>query len=108
MTLATCPSPAAGDLRREIAARASAGETASEIKESLVYRFGDALRAEPEPRGAGLALWVVPALLGAGILAFLVAGSGLRRGRSRRPARAPVEIDPALSARLDDELQRLG
>lgn len=108
MTLATCPSSAAGELRSEIERRIAGGESEAEVRDALVYRFGETLRAEPEPRGTGLALWAVPAILGAVMLAMLANGSGLFRRRGREQEPAPVEVDSALLSRLDNELHELG
>jgi cytochrome c-type biogenesis protein CcmH len=53
----------AGDLRREIGEQISAGQTESQIKEFLTDRYGDFILYRPRFEGAGLLLWLVPALL---------------------------------------------
>ena len=107
MTLATCPSPAAGVLRGEITDRIAAGESEAQIADSLVYRFGNTLCASPGRRGAGLALWVVPALLSVAMLLalFLAARPGRR---SHSPGSEPPSgTDAKLASQLDDELRNL-
>lgn len=107
MTLATCPSLAAGELRHEITTRLERGENEDQIRESLIHRFGDRLRASPEPQGAGLLLWAIPLLGGVSMLGLLVTASGLRRARLPHPSEPRGDIDAALASRVEDELQQL-
>ena len=109
MTLATCPSEAAADLRSEISERFSAGDDAEQITQTLERRFGISLRGTPEPRGWGLAVWAVPGFLGLGMLGILIAAVGPRSSRSLTGFDNQVpDIDLELLSRLDEELDRLG
>ena len=106
MTLATCPSPGAAELRREIAARLGAGEREGAIVDSLASRFGESLRGSPPPAGAGLALWVVPGLVGAAMLFYFVRVS---RAQVEPPAVVRIgDEDRRLAAQLEEELHQLG
>jgi cytochrome c-type biogenesis protein CcmH/NrfF len=107
MTLATCPSSAAGELRQEIVDRISRGESAAAVADSLAYRFGDTIRGTPEPRGFALWLWIVPALGGAVMLAFLLRVATFARGRGGAVSDAAGVDDAILRQRLDDELHEL-
>lgn len=106
MTLATCPSSAAGELRQELQARIAAGESESSITDSLAVRFGTDLRGSPKPEGVALWLWVGPGL--AGLLMIIILA---RAGRHKKPDSESIDItsiDAELAARLDDELHQLG
>jgi cytochrome c-type biogenesis protein CcmH len=107
LLLADCPSPAAFDLRREIRARLEAGESAADIEQSLYVKFGDAIRAVPEPGGWGLILWAAPALvflLSAGLLMWFLH----RAGSGDAAATAPPEpIDPESAERLERALDEV-
>lgn len=104
-------SPVARELRDEVSARITWGDTPAQILDDLVLRYGDRVRVTPP----SLALPAV-AFTG-GLLAFVgVALVGLRwvrRGRknaaaiaARSPAPRPADDDP-LADRLDDELARM-
>jgi cytochrome c-type biogenesis protein CcmH len=104
-TLDQSSSPAAQQIKRVIAARIAAGDTKTEIKDTLVAEFGDAILAAPPRKGFGLVAWWLPV---AGIVAAAVAVAlGARRwARAREPALAGPPLDPGLERRLDDELRR--
>jgi cytochrome c-type biogenesis protein CcmH len=105
LLLADCPSPDAFELRAEIRARLAAGETPAQVKADLYARFGDSIRATPEPRDWGLLLWTAPLVVLAvsfGGLAWYLA----HRRPVEEPERSP-EADRKLEHRLDDELERL-
>jgi cytochrome c-type biogenesis protein CcmH len=99
-------SPAADRIRVFIEERRQAGWTKDEVKDALVEDFGPGVLAAPPAEGIGLVAWGVPLLaLAVGLLAVLGVGVAWRR-------RARVEVaagttDPALDARIDDELRRL-
>lgn len=109
MTLAECPSEKAVKVRREIAARLEAGESPDAIVEWLVARYGEEVRGAPAPRGIALALWVVPAAMGLGLIAMLriLAGLHSRSQPSAPPAASPITTDPAWNHRLDEALADL-
>jgi cytochrome c-type biogenesis protein CcmH len=109
LTVASCPSPGAEEMRQEVRRRLGAGEGEPAIVAALVATYGVEILGAPPARRWGLALWIPPALallLGGGALALW-----LRRRASRvaegdaQPTAAPPEFDPALRARLDEELQ---
>jgi cytochrome c-type biogenesis protein CcmH len=83
-----------------------AGWTGSQVKDTLVARFGEEILAAPPKRGFSLLAWLVPGavlLTGIGIAAALA----LRWSRGRQgPPRSPPagDIDAALAARIDADL----
>jgi cytochrome c-type biogenesis protein CcmH len=83
-----------------------AGWTGSQVKDTLVNRFGEEILAAPPKHGFSLLAWLVPGavlLAGIGIAATLA----LRWSRSRSgPPRPPPEgeFDAALAARIDADL----
>ena len=105
LMLADCPSPDAFELRAEIRARLAAGETPTQVKEDLYARFGDSIRATPEPRDWGLLLWAAPFVVLAASFAALAWYLAHRRAVTV-PDLLPAN-DRALEHRLDDELERL-
>jgi cytochrome c-type biogenesis protein CcmH len=86
--------------------KCQAGWTSSQVKDTLVARFGEEILAAPPKHGFSLLAWLVPGavlLTGMGIAGALA----LRWSRSRRgPPRSPPggDIDAALAARIDAEL----
>ena len=104
-TLDQSSSPAAQQIKRVIAGRIAAGDTKSEIKGRLVAEFGDSILAAPPRHGFGLVAWWLP--IGGIVVAGVLVGLGAWRwSRAREPAPLPVQLDPALEQRLDDELRR--
>jgi cytochrome c-type biogenesis protein CcmH/NrfF len=104
LLLADCPSPDAFALRAEIRARLAAGEAPADVENDLYARFGNSIRATPEPRRWGLLLWVVPLVVFAASVGGLAWYLAQRRPIQPPPARA---TDLRLEARLEDELERL-
>lgn len=99
-------SPAADRIRVFIEERRQAGWSKEEVKEALVADFGPGVLAAPPAEGVGLVAWGVPlAALALGLLA--VVGVGIAWRRRARETPATVAADPALDARIDDELRRL-
>jgi len=104
-TLDQSSSPAAQQIKRVIARGIAAGDTKSEIKDSLVADYGESILAAPPRRGFGLLAWWLP--IGGILVAAVVVGLGAWRwSRAREPAPRTVQLDPALERRLDDELRR--
>jgi cytochrome c-type biogenesis protein CcmH len=114
--LAIAESPQADRERAEIRRLVAQGLTKQQVKDELVATYGRNVLALPENNGFGLAAYLVPIGIAAGIVALLVVL--LPRWRRRRredgaftpaaaAAGAPV---PALSdadaARLDEDLAR--
>lgn len=107
MTIATCTSSNAAQVRDEVRFRLSKGERREAIEESLYTRFGNEYRAVPQAEGRGMIVWVFP------VAAMVLSGAGFawfaRRARQRHVP-DPVgdaPLDPKLAARLDDELDEL-
>ena len=105
MTLSTCPSPDAATVRAEISDRLHRGEPSASIIADLEARFGDVLDGSPRARGTGWVAWLGPGALGLALLAALRSAAG-SRAVAAAPATEPP-LDPALLARLNDELDEL-
>lgn len=106
LLLADCPSPAAFELRAEIRRRLDAGESRATIEGDLYRKFGNSIRAVPEPEGWGRVLWLAPAL------AFAVSLVALMWlvARSRAPHQPQPDdatLPPESDERLEEELDRL-
>jgi cytochrome c-type biogenesis protein CcmH/NrfF len=103
-TLDSCPSPKAGEWRRDIREWVGEGVPESEIRERLQARVpGFDLSIPPVKSG-----WVIPVIAVALSTWWLVAMvRRFRRGRTRtRRVEAPTQ-DHTLDARLDEELAGL-
>jgi cytochrome c-type biogenesis protein CcmH/NrfF len=107
LLLADCQSSRAQELRAEIRGRFGRGETRDQIENDLVARFGPHVRAVPTSAGVGLLAWVLPALLAPAT--FLVLAWRLRQAMQHDPTPEPLRPaeDPAVAARLDQELLAL-
>jgi cytochrome c-type biogenesis protein CcmH len=104
LLLADCPSPAAFNLRIEIRERLEAGESAADVERDLYRKFGDVIRAVPEPGGWGTVLWIAPALVLTVSLAALMWFLGRVRTVETAPVSSQLSTDPALEERLQQEL----
>lgn len=100
--------PVAQDMKAYIAQRIDAGWTKQQIIDGLVDEFGRNVLATPPKEGFDLIAWVVPGLFVAlGLLSIpILARRWSRRSRGDDPDPAPLSADD--SARLDEELRRLG
>ncbi|MGH3104345.1 MAG: cytochrome c-type biogenesis protein [Gaiellaceae bacterium] len=106
--------PIARRMKSFIAARIAAGDTKSEIKDSLVAQFGQQVLAAPPKEGFNLLAWLLPLVgivLAAGVLSLLV--WSWSRGREPAPAaeadpsrNGHRSLEPELERRLDEELAR--
>ena len=107
MTIATCPSSQAAELRDDIRSRLAAGATRNEVLDELYAQWGEEVLGPRSATGAGLLAWLVPAL------ALLVGAVGLTtwlRVSSRRVRRAgslSEAVDPEAEQRLREELARI-
>lgn len=103
-TLDSCPSPKAGQWRREIRDWVSEGVSEPEIRERLQARVpGFDLSIPPVKLG-----WIIPVVALALSTWWLVAMvRRLRRGAGSARADEPFPHDQTLDARLDQELARL-
>jgi cytochrome c-type biogenesis protein CcmH/NrfF len=110
-TLASCPSPNAAELIQWIILQEKAGATREEVEEQLYARYGDVIRSAPKPEGWGLAAYVIPvvaALLGIGLVAWVLRRLSRRDGESASPPSVPVGTAAAAGAPpVDDEIARL-
>ena len=103
-------SPQADQERAQIRRLIAQGLSKEEVKDRLVDEYGDNVLALPEARGFDIAAYLVPAALGALVLAGLALL--LRRWRRDTTPRAPVAaapagpLDPADERRLDEDLAR--
>ena len=104
-TLDQSSSPAAQQIKRVIAKDIAAGKTKSQIEDRLVAEYGQAILAAPPRHGFGLLAWWLP-IVGIVTAAVVVGAGAWRWSRARDPAPRPVQLDPALERRLDDELRR--
>jgi cytochrome c-type biogenesis protein CcmH len=101
-------SPRADQLRREIRVLIAQGETKQEIKDTLRERYGAAILALPQQDGFSLTAYLVPILVGLGLVVLAI----VLLPRWRRRSRAPAFAAPAATLtdddrrRLDDELAR--
>jgi cytochrome c-type biogenesis protein CcmH/NrfF len=103
-TLDSCPSPKAGEWRRDIRAWVAAGVPEPEIRARLQERVPDFdLRIPPVKSG-----WVIPvvAVVLSTLWLIIMALKFRRRGSSKRRGEAR-QWEPSLDARLDEELARL-
>jgi cytochrome c-type biogenesis protein CcmH len=103
----------ADHVRSFVHQKCAAGWTSSQVKDTLVARFGEEILAAPPKHGFTLLAWVVPGavlLAGIGVAVTLA----MRWSRSRRgPPRPPPgggtpseDVDADLSARIDADLAR--
>jgi cytochrome c-type biogenesis protein CcmH len=91
--------PVADRMRVFIRSRIAAGDTKSEIKETLVAQFGEAVLASPPKRGFNLTIWIAPvATLIGGCLAL--GWFGHRASRKRADADGDVELDAETEAAI--------
>jgi cytochrome c-type biogenesis protein CcmH len=104
LLLADCPSPAAFTLRLEVRQRLIAGESPAAIEQDLYNRFGEVLRAVPEPERWGLVAWIVPPVAFVLSLAAVMWFLARVPGQSSSPAPERLATDPALEERLQHEL----
>ena len=111
-TLVNCPMRPAchghTEQRTRIRQLIAEGKSHDEIVAAFVHDHGQAVLAVPEDRGFNRLAWALPYVLaGAGLITIIVNA----RRWSHRPATArteqPAAADPALDARLDDELRDL-
>jgi cytochrome c-type biogenesis protein CcmH/NrfF len=98
-------SPQASRQRALIRRLIDDGQTKAQIKDRLVAEYGQAILAAPPREGLGLLAWWLPivAVIGA---AAIMGAAAWRWSRLREREPDGGRLDPALEARLDDELAR--
>jgi cytochrome c-type biogenesis protein CcmH/NrfF/uncharacterized protein HemY len=91
-SVAASRSPMAAAMREVIASQLAAGRTPEQIRAWFAERYGAAVLDRPVNRGAGLLLWLIPAMTAAAAI-LLAARTGRRR---RRPpsSRAGPHVPP--------------
>jgi cytochrome c-type biogenesis protein CcmF len=111
-TLVNCPMRPAchghTEQRGRIRQLIADGKSHDEIVAAFVQDHGQAILAVPEDRGFNRLAWALPYMLaGAGLITIIV--NARRWSHRSTPARTepPATHDPALDARLDDELRDL-
>ena len=104
LTLHDCPSDAAARLRDRIQSWVEKGRSRSEIMNRLRDEYGPAIAATPPGEGAGLIVWLVPALvaLAGAAIAWRLARhwTGSRQQAAPRPTAEEAAI-------LDAELAEM-
>src|SRR5919106_3718125 len=111
-TLANCPMRPAchghtAQLTR-IRQLVAEGKTHDEIVAALVTEHGQAILAVPEDRGFNRLAWMFPYVLAAaGLITIIVNARRWSHHPAPASSGASVANDPALDARLDDELRNL-
>jgi cytochrome c-type biogenesis protein CcmH/NrfF len=103
-TLDSCPSPKAGEWRRDIRAWVAAGVPEPEIRARLQERVPDFdLKIPPVKSG-----WVIPVVaVVLSTLWFIIMALKFRRRASSKRGGEARRWEPSLDARLDEELARL-
>jgi cytochrome c-type biogenesis protein CcmH/NrfF len=106
VTLHDCPSSKADELRLQIARWAETGMSKNEIMARLEAEFGPDIRAVPQPEGAGLFAWLLPALgaLAGLLLAWILARRYASRHAPRDGAAAAAGPSAEERRRLEGEL----
>jgi cytochrome c-type biogenesis protein CcmH/NrfF len=103
-TLDSCPSPKAGEWRRDIRAWVAEGVPEPEIRTRLQERVPDFDLSIPPVKSG----WVIPVVaLVLSTLWFIVMALKFRRRRPRQGGGEAGHWEPNLDARLDEELARL-
>ena len=104
-----CECGYAAQMRDEIATLARQGKTKKQILDYYVEKYGSQEPlAEPIDEGFNRLAWGLPYLLGAaGLATILWTARRWSRPTTATASGAEAPIDPALDARLDDELRNL-
>lgn len=101
-------SPASTELRQEIRARLSKGETPSAIEQSLVERYGAKILATPQGSRLGkTGVFLAMAMGAAGVGAVMLLRRWQRRSAGAGASSREPKTRDALDERLDAELSRL-
>ncbi|MEZ4332572.1 MAG: cytochrome c-type biogenesis protein CcmH [Myxococcota bacterium] len=105
-TLASCPSPQAGELIQWIATQEAAGVTRDEVVRMLIDRYGEDILGAPPAKGITLWAWVLPVIgfFAIGTFALLVlrriVAPGVRPGTaaSAGPGGTTADASPPSAA----------
>lgn len=98
-------SPTARNIRADIGRRLSAGETADEVQQAYVDRYGEWILLRPGASGFAALVWAVPSAAVAGGSVALGAAfwSWRRRGTARLPTDEEREMVAAAASRVSVE-----
>lgn len=99
-SVAQSASPTSVQMRELIAQKLAAGESEAQILDYFVARYGEWILLEPPRHGVYLVVWLLPVVVGLGILGTLA--YYLRRWTRR--SREPLEVDPAYLERVRRDL----
>jgi cytochrome c-type biogenesis protein CcmF len=104
-----CECGYAAQMRDEIAMLAREGKTKQQILNYYVEKYGSQEPlAEPIDEGFNRLAWMLPYVLGAaGLVTIVLTARHWTRARMAAAGAEDQTIDPALDARLDDELRNL-
>ena len=80
-SIADSDAPMAGDMRHQVRTRIASGQSADEVRDWLISRYGDYVSYEPQVGAATWPLFVIPLLL------LLLVGTVLARRLGRRGAK---------------------
>jgi cytochrome c-type biogenesis protein CcmH/NrfF len=107
--IGTCTCSYAAGVRKEVAALVDQGKSEDEIVQHSIAKYGSQeLLGAPLDQGVGRFAWLFPYLVGAGgaVMIGVAAVRWSRRHEGQAPEAAETN-EPALDARLDDELRNL-
>ena len=106
LSVADSPSEMAGQMRAIVRDRLAAGESPAQVRQYFVDRYGEWILLAPPRRGFNLVVWLGPLVVAVAGIAVVVLV--VRRWTRRRDApAAPIAVDPAMSARIRGEVERL-
>lgn len=101
LSVADSTSETARNIRADIAQRVSEGQSAAQVRQAYVARYGEWILLRPERRGVTGMVWAIPPLAAAaGSAALVLALWRWRHQRRFAPSRADVDlVAEALDAR---------
>ncbi len=100
LSAADSDAPAAQAIRDDILRRVQTGQTAGEIQDYLVSRYGAEILLKPERRGVASLVWILP------LVALATAVAGLALAFRRWRARPHVAVSIRDQALVDEALRR--
>jgi len=106
LSVADSPSEMANQMRGVIRDRLAQGERPEQIVQYFVDKYGEWILLEPRRGGFTLLVWVLPPLavvIGLAVVAVLVRRWTRRASATRLPA---PQVDPAMSERIRQEMER--